>query len=76
MKYLSARSRIVFGQACLLASVLLLAIVLGVLPDRSQAVLRGRAQLCEAIAVNSSILVSRQDIRRLEDVAGNQAIRS
>lgn len=68
MRFLSARFRIAFGLVCMLASVLLLAIVLGVIPDRRQAVLQGRAKLCEAIAVNSSILVNRADIRRLEAI--------
>ena len=68
MQLVSAKSRIAFGQVCLLGSILLLAIVLGIVPDRRQAVLDGRANLCEAIAINSSILVSRNDLQRLEAI--------
>ena len=32
--------------------------------------MKGRARLCESIAANSSVLVSRDDIRRLEAVLG------
>ena len=67
-KLISARFRIAFGLICMLASVLLLAIVLGIVPDRRAAVLAGRADMCEAVAVNSSILVNRNDIRRLEAI--------
>ncbi|MGI9456689.1 MAG: ATP-binding protein, partial [Aeoliella sp.] len=68
MKFISARFRIAFGLVCMLASVLLLAIVLGIVPDRHEAVLQGRAKMCESVAVNSSVLVSRADLRRLEAI--------
>ncbi len=68
MNWLSTRMRISIGLACLTLSVLLLSMLIGVLPDREKAVLEGRRTLCEAIAVNSSILVSQQDLARLHAV--------
>ena len=66
MRLFSAKTRIAFGQFCLLSSTLMLAIVLGVVPDKRQAVLDGRAKLCESVAINSSLLVGNRDIRDLK----------
>jgi PAS domain S-box-containing protein len=68
MNWISTRMRISIGLACLTLSVLLLSMLLGVLPDREKAVLEGRRTLCEAIAVNSSLMVSQQDVARLQAV--------
>ncbi len=68
MKYITTRTRIAFGLTCLLVSVLLLAVMLGIVPDRDRAVIEGRSALCEAIAVNSSLLVTQQDIKRLRAI--------
>lgn len=65
---LSTRLRIVIGLASLLVSVLLGAMALELVPDRRTAVMEGRNQLCEAIAVNSSVLVNRSDIRRIQAI--------
>jgi uncharacterized membrane protein affecting hemolysin expression len=65
---LTPRIRIVAGLASLLVSVLLGAMALHVVPDRRTAVMEGRSQLCEAIAVNSSVLVNRDDERRLQAI--------
>ena len=45
MKYLTARSRMTIGLACILVSVLCTAIMIGLVPDRGAAVLDGRAKL-------------------------------
>jgi len=68
MNWVSTRMRISIGLACLTLSVLLLSMLIGVMPDRERAVLDGRRTLCEAIAVNSSIMVSQQDLARLKAV--------
>ena len=60
MKKLSPKSRIAMGQVGLLVSLLLTASYLGLIPDRTAAVRDGRAALAEAIAANSSAMVSRQ----------------
>ncbi|MHC5004688.1 MAG: Hpt domain-containing protein [Planctomycetota bacterium] len=61
MSRTSARSRIVIGLVMLLVSVMLGASTLGLVPDRTGAVIAGRAQLCEAIAIASSAYVSHED---------------
>src|SRR5438477_1954934 len=61
MKRLSARTRIVMGQIALLVSVLMLAVALGFMPSPRDAVVDGRAQLCESIAISSSVLATRGD---------------
>jgi len=66
MKRLSAKFHIALGQTGLLASLLLVAIYLGLVPDRVGAIREGRAALAEAIAANSSAFISQADMRRLE----------
>lgn len=65
---MSPRLRITIGLASLLMSVLLGAMVLRIVPDQRQAVTEGRSRLCEAMAVNSSVMVSRQDMNRLQAI--------
>ena len=62
---LSAKSRIAFGQVGLLISLLLTASFLGLVPDQAKTARAGRSALAEAIAVNSSLMVTKEDIRRL-----------
>jgi hypothetical protein len=61
MRRLSARARIVMGQIALLVSVLMLAVALGFMPSPRDAIVDGRAQLCESIAISSSVLATRGD---------------
>src|SRR5215204_311392 len=61
MKRLSARARITLGQIALLVSVLMLAVALGLVPSPREAIVDGRAQLCESIAIHSSVLATRGD---------------
>jgi len=64
---LNAKSRIALGQVGLLASVLLGASFFGLIPDQRVSIREGRAALAEAIAANSSALVTQNDVRRLEN---------
>ncbi len=66
MGSLKARTYIARGQTLLVVSVLLIAVFLGLVPDRLGAQREGRAALAEAIAVNSAGLVVQDDIHRLE----------
>ena len=66
MKRISARSRIVIGLVALLVSVLMLAVALGLVPSERDAIMKGRAQLCEAIAVATSVAAARDDQAGLE----------
>jgi PAS domain-containing protein len=66
MKRLTAKFHIALGQTGLLASLMLVAIYLGLVPDRIGAIREGRAALAEALAANSSAFINQTDIRRLE----------
>ncbi|ETW93892.1 MAG: hypothetical protein ETSY2_50610 [Candidatus Entotheonella gemina] len=66
MKRLSAKFHIAFGQTCLVLSLMLTALYLGLVPDRQAAIREGRAALVEAIAANSSRLIGESDLQRLE----------
>jgi PAS domain S-box-containing protein len=62
----STRSRIALGLSGILVSLLLLAAMIGLVPDRHGAVRDGHARLAEAIAVNASIFITSADIRRMQ----------
>ena len=62
MKRISSTLRIVLGLVCVLFSVMLSASTLGLIPDRQGAIMQGRAALCEAVALNSSVYVGRRDM--------------
>lgn len=66
LKSLSTKFRLSLGLASILASLLMTAAFLGVIPDRNSAILEGRAALAETIAANSSIFITRSDLRRME----------
>ncbi|MBA3613221.1 MAG: response regulator [Nitrospirales bacterium] len=68
MNILSTKSRLAFGQVSLLVSVLLTASLFGLMPDRTEAVRQGRAALAESIAANGSILITQEDVDRLEGI--------
>lgn len=72
MKRLSATARIALGLSCLTVSVLLAAQTCGLIPDHRVPVTKGRAALCEAMAINFSLLASRGDLKRID--VGLQAI--
>ena len=62
----SAKAHIAVGQTLLLGTLLLAAVLLGVVPDRLDALRRGRTALAEAVAVQGSTFVTQGDLRRLE----------
>src|SRR5688500_3625501 len=64
----STQGRIATGLGCLVSSVLLAAIMLGIVPDRRQVVLDGRAKLGEVIALTAGTAIKAKELRRLEDV--------
>ena len=70
MRILNAKAHVALGQTFLLTTLLFVAMILGLLPDRDGAVLEGRTQLAEAIAANGSALVTRRDLERLEATLG------
>jgi len=62
----STRIRLVLGLSGMLVSLLLLAAMIGLVPDRHGAIRDGHARLAEAIAVNTSIFITNSDIRRMK----------
>ncbi len=68
MPRLSTRFRIVIGLTSILVSAMLTAVVLQIAPDSREAEVRARGQICEALAVNSSVLISRDDINRVQAI--------
>ena len=66
MRFLPIKAQIAIAQAFLLASIVILAAICGLMPSRRAAEMQGRAKLCEALAVNSAILVNRDDIKSLD----------
>lgn len=58
--------RIAMGLVSVLVTLLLVAAFFGLLPDKNTEVLKGRVSLAEAIASNTSVFVTRSDVRRME----------
>jgi PAS domain S-box-containing protein len=65
---LTARTRIAFGLTSTVVSVVLIAMNVGIIPDYRDVAMRGRAQLCEAIAANSSLIVRQRDVQRMRAI--------
>ena len=62
MQRFSPTLRVSVALACLTSGVLALAVVAGLVPDRTGAVLDGRKALCEQTAVHCSLAVQRGDL--------------
>ena len=65
MKRLNVKYRVVLGLVGLTVSLVMLASLLGIVPDRASAVREGRAALAEAIAVHGTSVVMSTDAQRL-----------
>ena len=63
MRLSSVRARIAMAQALLMTSIIALAGMFGVIPDSKALQLKARKQVCETLAVNTAVLVNRNDIR-------------
>ena len=63
----SATIRLSTGVAALTVSILLAAQALGLIPDAAGAKLRGRGQLCEAIAIHCSLAAQRGDLSTIRE---------
>ncbi|WP_374668499.1 ATP-binding protein [Ramlibacter sp.] len=68
MKGLGTRTYIALGLTGLVASALLAASFLGLVPDRAQAVREGRLALAESVAASATALIASSEPRRLEEV--------
>jgi len=58
--------RIAFGMVGMVVSVILVASILGLIPDKNLIVSKHRAALAEALAVNGSAFITLTDLNRLE----------
>ena len=67
-RYLTARTRIAVGLVSLLFCVFACAMMLSLVPDPRPATMAGRMALCEALAVNSSVLADRSDFQPLHAI--------
>jgi PAS domain S-box-containing protein len=68
MKRLNARFFVSMGLVSLLASVMLLAMYLGYIPDHNATVRQGRGTLAETIAVATSTLIAQSNVKAAEAV--------
>ncbi len=66
IKSLSTRTHLAFGQTSLLLSILLMAMSIGLIPDRDSIEREERALFLETITVSSSSALSRGDMSSLE----------
>ena len=66
LKRLSAKSQIALGQSGIIVSLVLTAVVIGLIPDRVSAVRDGRAMLAEALAANNATFITYSDLNRIE----------
>ena len=58
--------RISAGVTCVTLSVLFAALALGLVPDQHGAVVQGRKNLCEAMAIQCSVAVQQRDVPAME----------
>jgi PAS domain S-box-containing protein len=70
MKRLSSRFHLALGLTSLVVSLLLLAHLTGLVPDRDGALRAARVSLAEAVAISSTALLADEDDSRLSQVLG------
>ena len=63
---LSSAARISFGLALLTISILLVADLIGIVPNESKAVLDARKKISEALAIHFTILATTKDMRKMD----------
>ena len=66
MRIFNTRVYIALGLVSLIATVVLGASMIGLIPDRAGAIREGRAALAETLAAEATALVSQNDVARLE----------
>jgi PAS domain S-box-containing protein len=66
MRRLSVKHRVVIGLVGLTVSLVMLAFIFGIVPDRESAVRDGRAALAEAVALHSTMAVMSTNLQNLE----------
>ncbi len=70
MRLLNTKTHISFGLTALVASILLVAAVLGLIPDRVGALRDGRIALAEGIAASTMALIAADQAEQIESMLG------
>ncbi len=65
---LNAKAHVSLGLSGILVSLVVVAVLLGIMPDESRTRREGRAAMAEAVAANTTAFVSQSDLLRLEKV--------
>ena len=65
MRLLSTTSRMAFGLASITVSAVLLAGLIGLIPDRDSAVMQGRSRLCQSAGISFTLLANREDFAKV-----------
>lgn len=65
MRVLSTTSRMAFGLASIAVSAVLVAGLIGLIPDRDSAVMQGRARLCQSAGISFTLLANREDFAKV-----------
>jgi diguanylate cyclase (GGDEF)-like protein/putative nucleotidyltransferase with HDIG domain/PAS domain S-box-containing protein len=76
MTRFSAATRVSVGITCLTLSILLAAQGLGIIPNTTDATIKGRKQLCESLAINCSMAAQRHAIKEIEETISAVASRN
>lgn len=66
MRLFNTTSRMAFGVASITVSAVLMAGLIGLIPDQAAAVLQGRARLCQSAGINFTLLASRDDFSKTQ----------
>ncbi|EXI86771.1 MAG: Autoinducer 2 sensor kinase/phosphatase LuxQ [Candidatus Accumulibacter regalis] len=76
MRFLNTKTHVSFGLAALVASILLVAAVLGLIPDRVGALRDGRVALAESIAASTMTLIAIDQPDQIESMLGLMVTRN
>lgn len=66
MRFLNTTSRMAFSVASITVGAVLLAGMIGLIPDRDAAVMQGRARLCQSAGISFTLLASRADFAKTQ----------
>ena len=66
LKTQATRFRITLGLVSIIISTMLLGVFVGLMPDEHKEYTKGKVALAEAIAANSTLVLTHGDVRRME----------
>jgi len=68
--WISPQLKITLGLASIVVSALMLAAMLGIIPDHERTVMESRGDICETLAVSGCQLIANGDADQLETLVG------